>query len=117
MKCNKTYWQNKEIIELPRSVITARNISDGAKNTLAFLLNYSDRDEIAISQGRIAEELGKSPATINRHYLQLEDEGYIILIRKPGYSHKVLFTSKSLPSVTGSDDLGVKKTIFKYLQE
>ena len=92
---NKSYWQNKEVIELSKSVITATDISDGAKITLAFLLTYSDRNEICISQGRIAEELGKSVGTINKHYLQLEEKGYIILIRNAGFSHEVLFTPKS----------------------
>ena len=96
MKCNNSYWQNKEVIELLKSVIAARDISDGAKITLAFLLTYSDRDEISISQGRIAEELGKSDGTINRHFLALEKQRYIILIRESGKSSKILFTSKSV---------------------
>ena len=90
-----SYWNPKESINLPKSVIVARDISDGAKITLSFLLLYRDRDEICISQGRIAEELGKSENTINRHFLQLEEKEYIILIRKAGYSNEIQFTTKS----------------------
>ena len=96
MKNSPPYWITKDSIELPKSIILARDISDGAKSTLNCLLLYSDRDEINISQGRIAEETGKSDRTINKHFLQLEKNGYIILIRKAGYSSQVLFTAKSL---------------------
>ena len=96
MKNSPPYWNTKESIILPKSVIVSRDISDGAKNTLSFLLLYSDRNEISISQGRIADELGKSDKTINKHFLQLEETRYIVLKRKVGYSHEVLFTSKSI---------------------
>jgi len=92
------YWVTKDSIELSNSIIIARDISDAAKITLASLLNYIDRDEIEISQEMIAENLGKSPSTINRHYFELEENGYIILIRKAGYSSQVLFTAKSISS-------------------
>ena len=95
MKCNNSYWNNKKYIELKTSVITARDISDGAKITLSFLLTYSERDEISISQGRIAEELGKSDGTINKHFRELEKQGYIRLIRESGKSSEIVFTSKS----------------------
>lgn len=100
---NKTYWQNKEVIELSKSVIAARDISDGAKITLAFLLTYADRDEISISQGRIAEERGLSDGTINQHFLMLETNGYIILIRKSGKSSQIIFTDKTIPNNNDSE--------------
>ena len=100
MKNSPPYWITQDSIELPNSIILAKDINDGAKITLAFLLNYSDREEIRISQGRIAEELGKSEATINRHFLELEEKGNIILKRKAGYSHKVFFTSKSITELS-----------------
>ena len=76
-----SYWKTKDSIELPKSIIMATDISGGAKNTLYCLLLYSDRDEISISQGRIAEETGKSDGSINKHFLELEKQGYIRLIR------------------------------------
>ena len=101
-----SYWKTKDSIDLPKSVILARDISDGAKNTLNCLLLYSDREEISISQGRIAEETGKSDGTINKHFLELEKRGYIILIRKSGESSQIIFTSKTIP---GINDSGLKK--------
>ena len=98
------YWNNLDIIQFPKSVILATDLSDSVKITLAFLLTYSDRDEIWISQGRIAEERGLSDGTINQHFLRLEKNGYIILKRKSGYSSQVLFTTQSLPSVLDSED-------------
>jgi len=89
------YWNTKDSIILLKSLILARDISSGAKNTLNCLLLYSDRDEISISQGRIAEELGKSEGTINKHFLELEKHGYIRLIRDSGKSSRIVFTSKS----------------------
>lgn len=98
MKNSPPYWVIKDFIELPNSIILARAISDGAKITLAFLLNYTDRDEIKISHGRIAEELGKSDGTINKHFKELEKNGYIVLHRRAGYSSQILFTAKSKSS-------------------
>ena len=95
MRNSPSYWYTKDSIELSKSLILARDISCGAKNTLHLLLLYGDRDEISMSQGRFAEELGKSESTINRHFLQLEEKEYIILIRKPGYSNEIQFTTKS----------------------
>jgi len=99
-----SYWKTKSSIELPKSIILARDINDGAKSTLHCLLLYSDRDEISISQGRIAELTCKSDGTINRHFLALEKHGYIRLIRKPGQSSQIIFTSKTIPGVL--DDVG-----------
>ena len=99
MQNSPPYWNNLDIIQLPKSIIVAQDISDPVKITLAFLLTYSDRDEIWISQGRIAEERGLPDGTINQHFLRLEKTGYIVLKRKSGYSSQVLFTTKSLPSV------------------
>ena len=96
MKNSPPYWCTKEFIYLSKSIIISRDISDGAKNTLNFLMLYNDRDEISISQGRIAEEMGKSDGTIIRHFLALEKQGYIILLRESGKSSKILFTSKSV---------------------
>ena len=93
-----SYWKTKSSIELPNSVILARDLTDGAKNTLYCLLLYSDRDEISISQGRIAEETGKSDGTISKHFRELEKQGYIRLIRKLGESSEIIFTKKSVPN-------------------
>ena len=103
MKNSPPYWITQDSIELPNSIIIARDINDGAKITLSFLLNYSDRDEISISQGRIAEELGKSDGTINQHFLMLEANGYIILIRISGESSQIIFTSKTIPNNNDSE--------------
>ena len=89
------YWNTKDSIILLKSLILARDISSGAKNTLNCLLLYSERDEISISQGRIAEELCESDGTVNKHFLELEKHGYIRLIREPGKSSEIVFTSKS----------------------
>jgi len=91
------YWNTKDFIYLSKSIIVSREISDGAKNTLNCLLLYSERNEISISQGRIAEELSKSEGTINKHFLALEKEGFIRLIRESGKSAQIIFTSKSKP--------------------
>ena len=98
MKNSPSYWNTKNFIYLSKSIILTREISDAAKNTLNCLLLYSDRDEISISQGRIAEELGKSEGTINKHFLELEKHGYIRLIRESGQSSQIIFTSKTIPS-------------------
>lgn len=97
-----SYWKTKSSIDLPKTIILARDLTDGAKNTLHCLLLYSDREEISISQGRIAEETGKSDGTINRHFLELEKQGYIRLIREPGQSSQIIFTSKTIPSINDS---------------
>jgi len=97
LKSKISYWKTKSSIELPKSIILARDISDGTKNTLNCLLLYSDRDEISISQARIAEELGKSEGTINKHFHALEKQGFIRLIRESGKSAQIIFTSKSKP--------------------
>ena len=79
---NTSYLLNQFTINLPTLVIITREISDGAKITLAYLLSFSDRDEIRISQAKVAENLSKSATTINKHYLQLEKNGYIKILRK-----------------------------------
>ena len=85
-----------KFIMMPKAVIMASDICDGAKITLAFLLSSNTMSEIEISQGKIAEELRKSDGTINKYFRQLEKQGYITLKKRAGYSHKILLTVKSL---------------------
>lgn len=93
---NLTHWSTKKIIQLPKTVTMASDISDGAKITLSYLLSYKGYGGLGVSQGRVADDLVKSRQRINRHYLELEQCGYIILIRVKGASSEIIFTSKSV---------------------
>ena len=84
---------------MPEAVFMARDICDGAKITLAFLLSSNKMNEVEISQGKIAENLRKSVVTINKYFRQLEEQEYITTKKRVGYSHKILLTAKSLYGV------------------
>ena len=96
---NMRHWSTKTIIHLPKTVITASDISDGAKITLSYLLTYKGHGGLGVSQARVADDLLTSRQRIHRHYLELEQSGYIILIRVKGASSEIIFTNKSIPRV------------------
>ena len=98
MNSNISHWSSKEIVDIPKTVIMASDISDGAKITLLYLLTYKGYEGLGVSQARVADDLVKSRQQINRHYLELERCGYIILIRVKGASSEIIFTRKSIPN-------------------
>ena len=74
----------------------ATEISDGAKITLSYLLTSNKRKQLSVSQARVADDLNKSRQQINRHYIELEGYGYIILKRIKGASSEIILTKKSV---------------------
>ena len=96
MNVNISHWSSKEIVDIPITLITDSDISDGAKITLTYLLSYKGYGGLSVSQARVADDLNKSRQQINRHYIELERYGYIILIRVKGASSVIKFTVKSV---------------------
>ena len=97
MNSHISHWSTNEIVDLPKTVIMTSDISDGAKITLAYLLTSNKSKQLCVSQARVADDLSKSRKQINKHYLELEKNGYIILIRIKGASSVIKFTVKSVP--------------------
>ena len=91
-----SHWSANGIIDLPKTVIMTSEIGDGAKITLAYLLTSNKRKHLCVSQARVAYDLGKSRQQINKHFLELEQYEYIILIRVKGVSSEIIFTKKSV---------------------
>lgn len=96
MNVNISHWSSKEIVDIPKTVIMASDISDGAKITLAYLLSYKGYGGLSVSQARVADDLDKSRHLINKHYLELERYGYILLKRAKGASSDIILTRKSV---------------------
>ncbi|TFB12694.1 hypothetical protein E3V33_04805 [Candidatus Marinimicrobia bacterium MT.SAG.4] len=96
MNVNISHWSSKEIVDIPITLITDSDISDGAKITLTYLLSYKGYGGLSVSQARVADDLDKSRYLICKHYLELERYGYIILKRVKGASSDIILTRKSV---------------------